>query len=131
MLYMFVSVALPCAIVANTAADRSELRVSKDRRVAAASIAILEGLKDAVRAISLCRNDYLSTLPYDTPTTTTTPSKPSPLARAQSQRTPSVRSSPCANQNLHSPSPKVNSPRFNQVLGKELVTLGVLSAMVP
>jgi hypothetical protein len=127
MLYMFVSVALPCAIVANTAADRSELRVSKDRRVAAASIAILEGLKDAVRAISLCRNDYLSTLP----TATTTPSKPSPLARAQSQRTPSVRSSPCANQNLHSPSPKVNSPRFNQVLGKELVALGVLSAMVP
>ncbi|KAJ8581206.1 hypothetical protein M405DRAFT_634490 [Rhizopogon salebrosus TDB-379] len=30
---------------------------------------------------------------------------------------------PCASQSLHSPSPKVNSPRSNQILGKEPVAL--------
>ena len=66
VLYGCVSISLPCAIGAITAADRPELWVSKDRRVAAASIAVLEGLENAVRAISLCQNDHLlSTVSYD------------------------------------------------------------------
>jgi hypothetical protein len=67
VLYGCVSISLPCAVGADPAADWSELWVSKDRRVAAASIAVLEGLEDAVRAVSLCQNDQLlSTVSYDT-----------------------------------------------------------------
>jgi hypothetical protein len=57
MLYRCESIS--CAIVADTAADGSEIWASKHRRMATASIAVLEGLNDAVRAISLCRNDHL------------------------------------------------------------------------
>ena len=66
MLYRCVSISLPCAIGANAAADRPELCVRKDSREAAASIAVQEGLNDAVRAISLCQSDQLlSTVSYD------------------------------------------------------------------